>query len=99
MVNALVTYCNSLLFGTVDKYFVKLQNLQNTAYGLIMHVPKYSNITPVLKELHWLPFRERVCFKIMLLVHRAGNCRGPEYLRDLVSTRQPDHFAQKNQPA
>ena len=88
MVNALVTsrldYCNSLLYGTVDKKFARLQRLQNTAARLIMRVPKYSYITPVLKELHWLPVRERVCFKIMLLFHRAVNCRGPVYLRDLI---------------
>ena len=93
VVNALVTsrldYCNSLLYGTVDKNFARLQRLQNTAARLIMRIPKYSNITPVLKELHWLPVRERVCFKIMLLVHRAVNCRGPVYLRDLICIYTP----------
>ena len=88
MVNALATsrldYCHSLLYGTVDKNFVRLQRLQNAAARLTMRMPKYSNITPVLKEPHWLPIRERVCFKIMLLIHRAVNCRGPVYLRDLI---------------
>ena len=51
------------------------------------HLATY--ITPVLKELHWLPVRERVCFKIMLLVHRAVNCRGPVYLRDLICIYTP----------
>ena len=87
VVNALVTsrldYSNSLLYGTVDKNFVRLQRLQNTAARLIMRVPKYD-ITPVLNELHWLPVRERVCFKIMLLVHRAVNFRGPVYLLDRI---------------
>ena len=93
VVNALVTsrldYCNSLLYGTVDKNFARLQRLQNTAARLIMCVAKYSNITPVLKGLHWLPIRERICFKIMLLVHRAVNCRGPVYLLDLICIYMP----------
>ena len=93
VVNALVTsrrdYCNSLLYGTVDKNFARLQRLQNTSARLITRVPKYSNITPVLKELHWLPVREHVCFKIMLLVHRAVNCRGPVFLRDLICIYTP----------
>ena len=93
MVNALVTsrldYCNSLLYTTVDKNFARLQHLRNTAARLIMRVPKYSNITPVLKGLHWLPVRERVCFKIMLLVHRVVNCRGPVYLRYLICIYTP----------
>jgi len=88
--NALVTsrleYCNSLLYGTVDKNFARLQHLQNTAARLIMRVPNYSNITPVLKELHWRLVWERACFKIMLLVHRAVNYRRPAYLRELIYT-------------
>ena len=87
VVNALVTsrldYCNSLLYGTVDKNFARLQRLQNTAARLIMCVPKYD-ITPVLKEFHCLLVREGVGFKKMLLVHRAVNFRGPVYLRDLI---------------
>ena len=78
VVNALVTSrldcCNSLLYATVDKNFARLQRLRNTAARLIMRVPNYSNITPMLKELHWLPVWQRVCFKIMPLVHRAVNC-------------------------
>ena len=93
VVNALVTsrldYCNSLVYGTVDKNFARLQHLQNTAARLIMRVTKCANVKPVLKELHWLPVRERVCFKIMVLVHRAVNCRGPVYLRDLICIYTP----------
>ena len=64
MVNALMTSridnCNSLLYGTVDKNFARLQRLQNTTARLIMRAVKYSNITSVLKGLHWLPVRERM---------------------------------------
>ena len=56
VVNALVTlwldYCNSLLYGTVDKNFARLQRLQNTATRLFKRVAKYSNITSVLKGLN-----------------------------------------------
>ena len=93
MVNALVTsrldYCNSLLYGTVDKNFARLQRLHNTATRLIMRVAKYSNITSVVKGLHWLLVRDHVCFKIMLVVHRAVNCRGPVYLLDLICIYMP----------
>ena len=93
MVNALVTSrldcCNSLLYATIDKNFARLQCLQNTAARLIMCLAKYSNITSVLKGLHWLLVRGLVCFKIMLLVHRAVNCHGPVYLRDLICIYMP----------
>ena len=55
-VNTLVTsrldYCNSLLYGTVDKNFARLQRLQNTAARLIKCVAKYSNIMSVVKGLN-----------------------------------------------
>ena len=93
VVNALVTsrldYCNSLLYATVDKNFARIQRLQNTAARLIRRMAKYSNITSVLKELHWLLVLGLVCFKIMLLVHRAVNCREPVYLLDLICFCMP----------
>ena len=92
VVNALVTprfdYCNSPLYGTVDKNFVRLQRLHNTAARMIMRVPKYD-ITTVLKKFHWLPVRERVYYKIMLLVYRVVNFRGPVYLRDRIWVYTP----------
>ena len=98
VVNALVTtrldYCNSLLYSTVDKNFARLQRLQNTAARLIMRVPKYSNITPVLKELHWLPVRECVCFKIGRQ-ERSTVVDQYTCVALFASTRRPEHFAQK----
>ncbi len=88
MVNAQVTskidYFSSLLYGTVDKNFVRQKRLQNTAARLIMRVPKYANITPVLQELHWLPVRDSVCFKIMYSSTERSTvvdqCRGDLHL-------------------
>ena len=88
LVTSKLDYCNSLLYGTVDKNFVSLQCLQNTVARLIMRLTKYTNMTPVLKELRW-PSAGRVSLKIMLLVHRAVNCRGPVYLRDLTCIYTP----------
>ena len=53
-----------------------------------MRLIKYTNMTPVLKELRW-PSAGRVSIKIILLVHRAVNCRGPVYLRDLACIYTP----------
>ena len=77
MVSALVTskLDYSLLYDSVDKNSV---SFQSTAARLIVPVSKYTNITPLLKELHWLPVT--VCFKIRLLVHRADNYRVPVYI-------------------
>ena len=50
-------YCNGLLYGLPDCEIVKLQRVQNAAARLLNSVCKYGHITPILKELHWLPVR------------------------------------------
>ena len=42
-------------------------------------------ITPFLIELHWLPVKARIEFKICLLVFKALKFKQPIYLLDLLS--------------
>ena len=46
------------------------------------------HITPVLRQLHWLPVRRRVDFKISTLVYRSLAGTAPVYLAD-ASGRRP----------
>ena len=41
---------------------------------------KYDHITPVLRNLHWLPVRQRIIFKIATLMYRCLNGLAPSYL-------------------
>jgi hypothetical protein len=43
-----------------------LQRVQNTAVRIISGKKWRDHITPVLRELHWLPVEERVCYKILI---------------------------------
>ena len=45
---------------------------------------KYDHITPVLKDLHWLPIRKRIEFKILLLTFKCMQGCAPLYLRELL---------------
>ena len=56
----------------------KVQSVQNAAANLITLTKRYDHITPVLRQLHWLPVRQRVTFKLACLV--SGNA--PMYLAD-----------------
>jgi hypothetical protein len=75
LVHAYVTsrldYCNSLLYGISKELIDKLQRVQNTAARLITRTKKFDHITPILKELHWLPIEERIKYKVLLLAHKA----------------------------
>ena len=63
-----VDYCNSLLYGVTDNITRKVQSLQNAAARLITGARRRDHITPVLRQLHWLPVRHRVDFKLACLV-------------------------------
>jgi len=62
-------YCNSLLHGITDSLFRRLQSIQNAAACLITGTRRRDHVTPVLRDLHWLPVRRRVDYKLALLVY------------------------------
>ena len=77
-------YCNSLLFGLPAYQQERLQKVLNAAARVICFIPKYDRITPSLIKLHWLPVKQRIEFKIALLVFKAVNGLSPVYLTNLL---------------
>jgi len=75
-------YCNSLLYGVTDNVMRRVQSLQNAAARLITGARRRDHITPVLRQLHWLPVRRRVEFKLACLVRQALCGQMPTYLAD-----------------
>ena len=86
-------YCNSLLAGAPDIQLTKLQQIQNNAARLIKKVSKKEHITPILNELHWLPVRRRVNYKIASIAFQCQNDEQfPNYLRNLVKPYTPARY-------
>jgi len=81
-INARLDYCNSLYFGIADSLMSRLQSVQNAAARLVTGVRRCDHITPALRQLHWLPVRRRVDFKISTLVHRSLAGTASVYLAD-----------------
>ena len=50
--------------------------------GLVTGTRRCDHITPVLRQLHWLPVRQRVDFKVATFVHRSLSGISPTYLAD-----------------
>ena len=65
----------------------RLQNVQKSAARLIARGRKFDHITPVMKELHWLPVSHRIIYKIiiiLLITYKALNGLAPSYIRDML---------------
>ena len=75
-------YCNAVLHGITDNLLQRLQYVQNAAARLVTRTGQCEHITPVLRELHWLPVRRRIKFKITTLVFKELNGLAPPYLVD-----------------
>jgi len=54
-----------------DDLFQRLQGIQNAAARLVTGTGRREHITPVLRRLHWLQVRQRVEFKLALLIHKS----------------------------
>ena len=93
LVQALVTSrldsVNGLLYGLPDTLLQKLQLVQNNAARVIARVRKHDHITPVLINLHWLPVKYRIRYKISLMAFKCRKGLAPAYLCDLIEEHAP----------
>ena len=49
-------------------------------------------VTPILRQLHWLPVSHRINFKIILLTFKALHGLSARYLQDLVTARKESRY-------
>ena len=56
-------------------------------FKIFCWVPLFSHITPLMYELHWLPLKQRIHFKILLFAFKAIHGIAPTYIQNLVSLK------------
>lgn len=88
-VSSKLDYCNSLLFNHPKTQLHRLQRMQNIAARIITLTRSSEHITPILKSLHWLPVKQRIHYKILLLTFRCLHNLAPVYLSDLLTPYTP----------
>ena len=78
----------SIAKGNIRKIMIRTE-WSRTSGGLFaaLYAPRFSFITPLMYELHWLPLKQRTHFKILLFAFKAIHCIGPTYIQNLVSLK------------
>ena len=84
-----IDYCNSLFANLPIDVLFKIQRFQNQAARLILKCKKTDHVTPMLKQLHWLPVKARILYKIAVLCHKCIHNNAPLYVCDLVQLYEP----------
>ena len=82
-------YCNTLFAGLSNDTITKLQRIQNNAARLVLKKPKRHHLSPLLKDLHWLPIKARIDYKVALLCFKCLNNKAPAYIKDLIVPYTP----------
>ena len=78
-------YCNSLFYGISEELINKLQSVQNSAARLVRGKRKGRCSTEnFIKECHWLRVKERIAFKLCLLVNKCLHGRAPDFLKEMI---------------
>ena len=82
-----IDYCNGLLNG-VPKYQIhKLQRIQNMAARLFHKLPKFSHVTPLLMDLHWLPVEYHIKYKLLLFTYKGIHQMAPQYTNEMFTRK------------
>jgi hypothetical protein len=63
--------------------------VQNCAARLVTGSKKYDHITPLMKQLHWLPISQRIIYKIVLITYKSLNSSAPHYINNMLKPYTP----------
>ena len=67
-----------------EKDIARLQRVQNCLAGVVTMAPRFSRSVRILKRLHWLPVKFRICFEICAITFRTLKDNQLAYLADLL---------------
>ena len=80
-------YCSTVWSNTSKKNIKRLQSVQNFAARIVTGNRKYDHITPVLRQLNWLPVSSTLKYYLGTLTFKCLKGLAPEYLGNRFKTR------------
>ena len=88
-VSSRLDYCNCLLYGVGETQLKRLQSVLRAAARLVLRKLKYDSISADIRDrLHWLPVKQRIEFKICVLVFKCRSNEAPVYLSEMLHAVQ-----------
>ena len=85
LVHSRLDYCNVVFAGLPACDFQRLQSVLNAAVLLVAGSSRRDHVTSLLRDRHWLPVKQRVEYKLCMMVHRCLYGDAPSYLADLIT--------------
>ena len=91
LVTSRIDYGNAVLCGISDRLLHRLGMVQRSAARVVLRIRRGDrrSMTAVLKQLHWLPAKYRIEYKLLVIVFRALHDRTPAYLASLITPYVP----------
>ena len=83
LVHALV---HSVLVRLPWSLVQQLQSVLNSAARLIFGLKRFDRITPALMDLHWLPYLQRITYKLCMIMFKCLRGSAPAYLADYCTS-------------
>jgi len=81
-ISSRLDYCNSLLYGVSDNLIRRVQSVQNAAALLLTGAGRHDHISPVLRQVQWLPVQRRVDYRLVCFVFSSLSGHASPYLAD-----------------
>ncbi|KAK3087887.1 hypothetical protein FSP39_012065 [Pinctada imbricata] len=83
-------YCNVILYGISQSDLCKMQRIQNMCAKLVLKRGKFESSKENLYDLHWLPIKARISFKMLTYMYNCHVGHAPVYLTELLTKQIPN---------
>ena len=89
VITSRLDYCNAMFAGVANEQIAHIEKIQNNATQLILKKSNCDHVTLLLKELHWLPVKYCIQYKLATLAFRHFDGTLPPYLSSSLCTYLP----------
>jgi len=91
IVTSRLDYANALQSGTTSGNLVRLLVAQNSLARVVCQASRSASATELRRQLHWLPIRQRIAYKLAVITYHTRPTGTPVYLTDFIKNYHPSH--------